>query len=206
MTDEPRGDEWAGDPAVAGTRGLAEATHELNNFLGRIIGLAEMAMDEIGDSPSACADLDTLISTAEQAAVLVGRLDGSTGATNGRRGSFDLQRTIEAALRAAPAELELLHTPTISRDGLPVAADADLVQRALDALLRDAHRRNASRVEVRSRPLPSRNQAELAVGHDAPGAVDATLAGAATGECGGRLEVEAASGTTIVRLFLPLAD
>lgn len=43
----------------------ADACHDLNNLLGKIIGLAELAMDEIADRPGACAELETLISVAE---------------------------------------------------------------------------------------------------------------------------------------------
>ena len=34
----------------------AGASHDLNNLLGKIIGLAELTMDEIADRPGACAE------------------------------------------------------------------------------------------------------------------------------------------------------
>lgn len=39
-------------------RVAAGAANDINNLLGRIIGLAEMAMEEAADRPGACAELE----------------------------------------------------------------------------------------------------------------------------------------------------
>lgn len=60
----------AADPAP-----VPDVSHEFNNLLAKIIGLAEMAMDHVADRPEALAELETLISVAEQGAELVARLE-----------------------------------------------------------------------------------------------------------------------------------
>lgn len=183
----------------------AGAVHDLNNHLGRIIGLAEMTMDEVADRPVACAELDTLIATAEQAAGLVRRLDSCAGGAIARPSHFDLRATVDSACRTAPAELELMRPETPSRPPCCVFADEDLVWLTLDALLRDAKRRGAGRIEVLCRPLSSGREAEVFLHDDGVGPVSEGLAGAAASESGGRLEAGTGSGSTTVRLILPMA-
>ncbi len=60
----------AADPGL-----VPDVSHEFNNLLAKIIGLAEMTMDHVADRPEALAELETLISVAEQGAELVARLE-----------------------------------------------------------------------------------------------------------------------------------
>lgn len=187
-------------------RVAAGAAHDLNNLLGRIIGLAEMAMDEVADRPGACAELETLISTAERAAGEVRRLDSCAGPAISEPRCFDLGATMDAACRAAPGNRpSLRRAETTGRAPWPVFADEDLVRLALDALLRDADRRAATRVDVLYRLLPSGREAEIVFLDDGAGAAPDSLAAAAASEAGGRLEASSGSGTTTRRLILPAA-
>ena len=68
----------AADPAP-----VPDVSHEFNNLLAKIIGLAEMAMDHVADRPEALAELETLITVAEQGAELVARLDGGAAPAPG---------------------------------------------------------------------------------------------------------------------------
>ena len=186
-------------------RVAADAGHDLNNLLGRIIGLAEMTMDEVADRPAARAELETLIVTAEQAAGLVRRLDSCAGPAVGEPRRFDLGATVDAACRAAAGARPELMRPAPPHDACTVWADEDMVRLALDALLRDADRRIASRVEILCRALPSGREAEVVLRDDGVGPTVDGLAAAAATEGGGRLEVVSASGATTARLILPTA-
>ena len=187
-------------------RVAAGAGHDLNNLLGRIIGLAEMTMDEVADRPAAHADLETLIVTAEQAAGLVRRLDSCASPAIIEPRRFDLGATVDAACRAAAGSRpDLMRPGTPPPDPCTVFADEDLVRLALNAVLGDADRRTASRVEIRWRVLPPGREAEVVLRDDGVGPVSDGLAGAAASESGGRLETVTDSGITTVRLILPMA-
>ena len=211
MTGRQQPDGVAGERLEAKRHALAAsvaagAVHDLNNYLARIISLAEMTMDEVADRPAACAELDTLIATAEQAAGFVNRLDSCAGGAISNPSHFDLRATVDAACRVAPAGLELLRPGPPPLGPWRVFADEDLVRLTLDALLRDAHRRSASQIEILCRLLPSGHEAEVILRDDGVGTVFEGLAGAAAREGGGRLEVAPRSGTTTMRLVLPVAD
>lgn len=211
MTGPREPEETAGERLEAKRHALAArvaagAGHDLNNLLGRIIGLAEMTMDEVADRPAARADLETLIVTAEQAAGLVRRLDSCASPAIVEPRRFDLGATVDAACRAAAGgRPDLIRAETPPRDPCTVFADQDMVRLALDAVLGDADRRTASRVEIRWRALPPGREAEVELRDDGVGPVSDGLAGAAASEGGGRLERVSGSGTTIVRLILPTA-
>lgn len=185
-------------------RVAAGATHDLNNLLGRIIGLAEMVMDELPDRPEARAELETLIVTAEQAAGLVRRLDGCADAAPATPHHFDLQAAVDAACGAAADSGPALARPgPAPRPPCPVFADEDLVRVALDAALQDAARRGAGRIEATCRILPSGQEAEILLCDDGSAPAGEGLAGAAMTEAGGRLEAESRPGAATVRLILP---
>lgn len=211
MTGSQEPDGAAGERLEAKRHALAArvsagAGHDLNNLLGRIIGLAEMTMDEVVDRPAARAELETLINTAEQAAGLVRGLDSCPSPAIIEPRRFDLSATVDAACRAATGvRLDLIRPGTPARDPCTVFADEDLIRLALDAILRNADRRTASRVEVRCRILPPGHEAEVMLRDDGVGPMWHGLADAATSEGGGRLEAVSGSGTTTVRLILPTA-
>lgn len=211
----------------------AGASHELNNLLGKIIGLAELTMDEVADRPDACAELETLISVAEQGARVVGRLEACSGRSIAEPRRFDLAALVEAACVAAEARRgDLAIVREIPVGPLWVLADDSLLRVALDAVLENASRSGASRVEVRRRLLPDiagDRQAEVVVQDDGTGmaaevlarafepffttrspegaaGVGLSLARAAMAECGGGIEIDSSPGAgTIVRLTLPMS-
>lgn len=211
----------------------AGASHELNNLLGKIIGLAELTMDEVADRPDACAELETLISVAEQGARVVGRLEACSGPSIAEPRRFDLAALVEAACTAAEAlRPDLAIVREIPAGPFWVAADDSLLRVALDAVLDNASRSGASRVEIR-RPalpdMPGNQQAEVVVRDDGAGmttevltrafepffttrasegaaGVGLSLARAAMAECGGRIEIDSSpSAGTTVRLTLPIS-
>ena len=211
----------------------AGASHELNNLLGKIIGLAELTMDEIADRPGACAELETLISVAEQGADLVGRLEVCSGRSIAEPRRFDLVVLVEAASIAAEARDPGLPFVRETHAGpLWVLADDSLLRVALDAVLDNASRWGASRVAVQCRVLPdikADRQAEVVVQDDGAGmamevlarafepffttrsaptaaGLGLCLAQAALSECGGRIVIDSSPGAgTMVRLTLPIA-
>lgn len=204
---EPDGARLEARRHALAARVAAGAGHHLNNLLGRIIGLAEMTMDEVADRPTARAELETLIVTAEEAARLVRRLDSCAGPETSEPRRFDLGATVDAACRAAAgARPDLILPAPPPGDPCTVFADPDLVRLALDALLEDADRRTASRVEIRWRALPPDGEAEVVLRDDGGGPASDGLAGVAASEAGGRLETVSDGDATTVRLVLPTAD
>jgi signal transduction histidine kinase len=207
-------------------------SHELNNLLGKIIGLAEMTMDEVADHPDACAELETLISVAEQGAGLVGRLEACSGWNIAEPGRFDLAALVEGASAAAEARRPgLRHVREIPAEPYWIMADAALLRVALDAVLDNASRWGATRIVVLCRALPAVagvREAEIVVRDDGTGmapevlarafepffttrppreaaGAGLSLARAAMSECGGRIEAESSPGEgTMVRLTLPM--
>lgn len=148
----------------------------------------------------------TLISTAEQAAGEVRRLDNCAGPGVGEPRCFDLAATVDEACRAAVgAGLTLRRPETTGRVPWPVFADEDLVRLALDALLGDASRPAATRVDILFRLLPPGREAEIVFLDDGDAAAPDGLAAAAAGEAGGRLEAGSAPESRTVRLILPTA-
>lgn len=184
-------------------RAAAAATHDLNNLLGRMIGLAEMVMDDLPDRPDARAELETLIVTAEQAAGLVRRLDACADAAAATPHRFDLQATLDAACDAAAGSGAALARHEDPCPPCLVFADEDLVRVAFDAAMQDAARRGADRIEAGCRLLPSGQEAEILLCDDGAAPAGEGLAGAAMAEAGGRLEAESRPGATTVRLILP---
>lgn len=210
----------------------AGASHELNNLLGKIIGLAELAMDEVADRPDACSELEALISVAEQGARVVGRLEACSGRGIAEPRRFDLTALVEAACVGAEAlRPDLAIVREIPAGPLGVMADDSFLRVALDAVLDNASRWGASRVEVQSRVLPDTRgdrQVEVVVRDDGAGmamevlartfepffttrpsgaaGVGLSLAQAALSECGGQIEIDSSLGAgTTVRLTLPIA-
>lgn len=211
----------------------AGASHELNNLLGKIIGLAELTMDEVADRPGACAELETLISVAEQGAGLVRRLEACSGWNVGEPRRFDLAALAEAAVAAAEARApDVRHVRDIPTGSCPVLADDSLVRVALNAVLDNASRSGARRIEVLCRASPAgteTGEAEVVVRDDGTGMAPEVLARAfepfftthppgeaaglglsvaraAMSECGGRVEVDSSpGGGAVVRLTLPVS-
>lgn len=211
----------------------AGASHELNNMLGKIIGLAELTMDEVADRPDACAELETLISVVEQSARLVGRLEACAGWNIAEPRRFDLAALVNAA--CAPAEArrpDLRQVRQISDGPCRVLADPALVRVALDAVLDNASRWGTSRIEILCRVPPAGGgggEAEVVVRDDGNGmspevlarafepffttrppgeaaGAGLSLARAAMSECGGKIAVDSSPGAgTMVRLTLPVA-
>ena len=212
----------------------ADVGHELNNLFGKIIGLAEMTLDQVADRPDACAELETLIGVTEQGARIVERLEACCGWTVAEPRRFDLAAVAEAARAAAEARRPDLSYPA-DRPAPPckVVADEALVRVALDAVLENAPRWGARRIEVSCRSIPPGEDgpgAEVIVRDDGAGmtpevlarafepffttrppgegmGVGLTLAKYAVAACRGRIEAESpAGGGTAVRLFLPAAE
>ena len=210
----------------------AGVSHDLNNLLGKIIGLAELTMDDVADRPDACAELETLISVAEEGARLVRRLEACAGWNIAAPRRFDLTAVVNAACAGAEARRPDLPQVREIPDGpRPVVADDALLRVALDAVLDNASRCGASRIEVQCRIAPASGgpgEAEIVVRDDGDGmsrdvmarafepffttrppgeAVGAglSLARAAMSECGGRIAVDTSPGAgTTVRLTLPV--
>jgi len=211
----------------------AGAGHELNNLLGKIIGLAELTIDEVADRPAASAELETLISVAEQGARVVRRLECCSARNIARPRHFDLAALVEAACVAADARRrDLAVIRDLPAGPLWILADDSLLRVALDAILDNASRWGASRATVSRRTLQDiagEWQAEVVVRDDGAGmspevlarafepffttrsseraaGVGLNLARAAMSECGGRIEVESSPGAgTMVRLTLPIS-
>ena len=210
----------------------AGVSHDLNNLLGKIIGLAELTVDEVADRPDACAELETLISVAEQGARLVERLEGCSGRGIAEPDHFDLAALVEAARAEAGARRSDLRYVGEIPEPCRVLNDAALLRVALDAVLDNASQWGASRIEVLCRPLPAvagEPEAEVVVRDDGAGmapevlarafepfftthppgqaaGVGLSVARAAMSECGGRIEAESSSGVgTMVRLILPVS-
>lgn len=209
----------------------AGVSHELNNLLGKIIGLAELTADEVADRPNACAELETLISVAEQGARLVGRLEACSGWNIAEPRRFDLAAMVDAGCAAAEAlRPDLRQVREIPAGPCWILADAALLRVALNAVLDNACQWGASRIEILCRVPPAiagAREAEVVVRDDGtgmapevlarafepffttrpPGAaagVGLSLARAAMSECGGRIEVDSSPGAgTMVRLILP---
>ena len=210
----------------------AGASHDLNNLLGKIIGLAELTMDEVADRPDACAELEALISVAEQGARVVGRLEACSGRSIAEPRRFDLAALVDAGCVAAEAQRpDLAFVREIPGGPLWVLADDSLLRVALDAVLDNASRWGASQTGVQCRILSDiagDRQAEVVVQDDgagmatevlarafepffttrsseAPAGVGLSLARAALSECGGRIEIDSSPGAgTMVRLSLPI--
>lgn len=238
MTTPPPGDTLAGaNNSLVEAKRLAlmgqiaaGASHELNNLLGKIIGLAELTIDEVADRPEACAELETLISVAEQGARVVGRLEACSGRNIAEPRRFDLAALVEAACVAAEARRPDLAIVRANPAGpVWVLADDSLLRVALDAVLDNASRWGASRATVSCRALPDiagDRQAEVVVQDDGTGmaaevlarafepffttrssegaaGVGLSLAQAALSESGGRIEIDSSPGAgTMVRLTL----
>jgi two-component system NtrC family sensor kinase len=206
----------------------AGVSHELNNLLGKIIGLAEMTMDDVADRPAACAELETLISVAEQGARLVGRLEACSGWNIAEPDRFDLAALVEAACAAAEAgRPDIRLHREIPVEPYWIVADAALIHVALDAVLENASAWGASRIDVLCRAAEGGGAAELVVRDDgtdmtrealarvfepffttdpaaAAAGVGLSLARAAIAECRGHIEaVPSSEGGTMVRLTLP---
>jgi signal transduction histidine kinase len=206
-------------------------SHDLNNVLGKIIGLAEMTQDQLTDRPEAHAELETLITVAEQGARLVGRLEACCGRDIAEPQTFDLATLVRAAREVAESRRPGLHAPlNAPADRFPVAADPALMRIALDAVLDNASRWGARRVEVSCRAVSESGDeeaAEVTVRDDgggmaaevlgrafdpffttrpageAPG-VGLSLARLAMDACGGHIEADSSPGEgTTVRLILP---
>lgn len=208
----------------------AGVSHDLNNVLGKIIGLAEMTQDQVADRPEARAELETLIMVAEEGARLVGRLEACGGQDAAEPREFDLAALAGAACEAAETRRPGLHhrgdTPA---EPCRAVADAALVRVALDGVLDNASRSGAGRIEVSCRtvPAPEGAAAEVTVRDDGSGmtpevlarafdpffttrpagdalGVGLSLARLALSACGGRIEADSSSGGgTTVRLILP---
>ena len=203
-------------------------SHDLNNVLGKIIGLAEMTQDQLADRPEAHAELETLITVAEQGARLVGRLEACFGRDIAEPQAFDLAILARAAREAAEARHPGLHAP-VDAPAEPCRAFADpaLVRVALDAVLDNASRSGARHIEVSCPASGGEDAAEVTVRDDgdgmaaevlarafdpffttrpageAPG-VGLSLARLAVSTCGGRIEAKSSPGEgTTVRLVLP---
>lgn len=207
-------------------------SHDLNNVFGKIIGLAEMTQDQLADRPEARAELETLITVAEQGAQLVGRLETGCGREVAEPQAFDLAILVHAACVAGEAR----HPGLYPRVGAPaepcrVVADPALARVALDAVLDNAARWGARRIEVSCRIIPAsggKAAAEVTVRDDGDGmapevrerafdpffttrsagggqGVGLSLARLAMDACGGRIEADSVHGEgTTVRLLLPL--
>ena len=208
----------------------ADVSHDLNNVLGKIIGLAEMTQDQLADRPEARAELETLIDVAEQGARLVGRLAACAGRDIAEPRRFDLAAMAADASAVVAARRPGLHLQRdLTAGPCPVVADAALVRVALDAVLDNAARWAAGRVAISCRTAPEVGTAEVSVQDDGPGMASEVLARAfepffttrpageapglglslaqsAMAACGGRVEAESAAGEgTTVRLILPPA-
>lgn len=206
-------------------------SHDLNNVLGKIIGLAEMTQDQLADRPEAHAELETLIAVAEQGGRLVGRLEACVGRDIAEPQTFDVVRLVRAAREVAESRRPGLHAPFDAPAArFPVVADPALVRVALDAVLDNASRWGARRVEVSCRAASGSGgeaAAEVTVRDDGDGmaaevlarafdpffttrpegeaqGVGLSLASLAMDACGGRIEAESSPGErTTVRLILP---
>ena len=239
MTAVPPSDAVAGvDDSVVEARRLvlmgqiaAGVSHELNNVLGKIIALAELTADEVADRADARADLETLISVAEQGADLVRRLEACSGRNIAEPRRFDLGGLVNAACDAVHTRRpELRQVRDLPEGPGPVLADPVLLRVALDAVLDNASRWATSRIEVVCRvPATGVGEAEVVLRDDGDGmspevlarafepffttrppgeaaGAGLSLARAAMSECGGRIAVESSPGAgTTVRLTLPVS-
>ena len=241
MTAAPPPDAKAGadDSVVEARRRVlmgqiaAGVSHELNNVLGKIIALAELTADEVADRPDARADLETLISVAEQGAGLVRRLEACSGWNIAEPRRFDLGALVNAACDAAQARRpELRQVRDMPEGPGPVLADPALLRVALEAVLDNASCWARSRIEVVCRAPKTAagvGEAEVVLRDDGDGmspevlarafepffttrpdgeaaGAGLSLARAAMSECGGRIAVESSPGAgTTVRLTLPVS-
>ena len=209
----------------------ADACHDLNNLLGKIIGLAELTMDEIADRPGACAELETLISVAEAGALVVARLEASSPRTIAAPRRFDLVALLGTACAAAQARRPELAIDRETPAGpLWMLADDTLLRVAFDVVLDNAAQSGARRVTVSCRAPDGSagdRQVEVVVRDDGAGMASEALARAceavfttrasegaaglglslartALSECGGRIEIDSSpGGGTTVRLTFP---
>ena len=241
MTAVPPSDAVAGvDDSVVEARRLvlmgqiaAGVSHELNNVLGKIIALAELTADEVADRADARADLETLISVAEQGADLVRRLEACSGRNIAEPRRFDLGGLVHAACDAVQTRRpELRQVRDLPEGPGPVLADPVPLRVALDAVLDNASQWATSRIEVVCR-VPATaaggGAAEVVLRDDGGGmspevlarafepffttrppgeaaGAGLSLARAAMSECGGRIAVESSPGAgTTVRLTLPVS-
>lgn len=201
-------------------RVAAAAGHDFNNLLGRIIGSAELVLDQVGGDAQACAELEMLIGTAEQGAGVVRRLSALAAPPIAEPLSFDISLFLQVyASRQTGLRLST---------GRPVLVHADptIVYAILAALIQDARERGASHIELAAASLRGSGGAEITVGDDGqapasgrPGALSAPffttgvgLAAslgpdflrAAIAESRGRLEYASTPGMGVnARLTLP---
>lgn len=201
----------------------AAAGHDFNNLLGRIIGSAELVLDQVGGDAQACAELELLICTAEQGAGVVRRLSALAALPIAEPLSFDVSLLLQDyASRQTGLRLTTGRAPVL------VHADPTIVSAIIIAVVQDARERGATHIELAAASPHGPGGAEITVGDDGqapasgrPGALSdrffTTGAGLAAGlgpdflraaiaESRGRLEYTSTPGMGVnVRLTLPSA-
>lgn len=199
----------------------AAAGHDFNNLLGRIIGSAELVLDRVTGDGEACAELELLMSTAEQGAGVVRRLSVLAGLPIAELEPFDVSQLLrDYAARQTGLRM--------AKDCSSVVVHADpvIVSAMVMAVVQDARDRGAARIDMSAAHLPGQSEAEITIRDDgqAPGpapvlplsdrfftAGPILMSGlgpeflrAAMAETLGRAEVSTTSGIGVtVRLILP---
>lgn len=148
----------------------AAAGHDFNNLLGRIIGSAELVLDQVGGNGQACAELELLICTAEQGAGVVRRLSALAALTIAEPLSFDVSLLLQDyASRRTGLRLTTGRAPVL------VHADPIIVSAIIIAVVQDARERGATRIELAAASLQGPGGAEITIGDDGRAPVSARL-------------------------------
>lgn len=139
----------------------AAAGHDFNNLLGRIIGSAELVLDRVTGDGEACAELERLMSTAEQGAGVVRRLSVLAGLPIAELEPFDVSQLLQdyasrqAGLRMAK-----------DCSSVVVHADPAIVSAVVMAVVQDARERGAARIDLSAVRLPGHCEAEVTIRDD----------------------------------------
>lgn len=139
----------------------AAAGHDFNNLLGRIIGSAELVLDQVAGDAKARAELELLICTAEQGAGVVRRLSALAALPIAEPLSFDVSLLLQDhASRQTGLRLTTGRAPVL------VHADPTIVSAIIIAVVQDARDRGATRIELAAANLQGPGGAEITIGDD----------------------------------------
>lgn len=139
----------------------AAAGHDFNNLLGRIIGSAELVLHQVAGDAETCAELELLISTAEQGAGVVRRLSALAALPIAEPLLFDVWLLLhDCASRQTGLRLTTGRAPVL------VHADPIIVSAIIIAVVQDARERGATGIELAAKSLRGAGGVEITIGDD----------------------------------------